>query len=613
MSKDKPKKKKQKKLPREFWSVNFSNLFERGAYYGMAAVAAYHFNTNVGIPSWIVGIYLAISMVMINFLPLISTALASKYGFKKILLASYTTLFIGYLFLGLGHTIILVGLAYVVMGFGSGFEKALIAASISHSSDEKNRVFAFNVYYWVINIGAFIVPLSITFLFAPVNFGNVFFLMSLFIACSFIIILLSYKNPIEPDPSIPALKAVKRLKVIFKDTKFAIVLLLFAGCWFMLYTRMALFPMYIPHFGILRAVWIGAIASLNPLTIIIVSPIWSGIIKKRNIEPLKLLVAGIICVSLGFLILGFTLNPIIFISGIILLSFGELVSYPSFLTYVSKIPPKEKRSIYMGYSFLPLAIAGATGPAIAGALYYHFAEGMNMGAIVWSIIASVGLVSASGFLHYDRIFNHKKKKKTKSKTYLKTIKDSSLVSKITATIPILFIPFILIIASTIVYEPDIKEEKEEPETEWVRQVKNYTYSGALEEGATFSKDISLLDNANVSKIYLNLTWYDEPDIRRIRRFEKSSDNFEAKILINGGVVKEKSKENPQNEDGKINLKCDAFDLDKKISEIAFEIKLINSGDFYPRIGPGWFPIEDTESSYKLDFVIIYEINQEIKD
>ena len=44
------------KLPREFWAVNASNLFERGAYYGMLAVFSYHLVYNIGIESWMVGI-----------------------------------------------------------------------------------------------------------------------------------------------------------------------------------------------------------------------------------------------------------------------------------------------------------------------------------------------------------------------------------------------------------------------------------------------------------------------------------------------------------------------------------------------------------------------------
>ena len=188
-------------------------------------------------------------MGMINFLPLISTALASKYGFKKLLLFSYTTLAVGYIVLGFGYSIALIFLAVIIMSTGSGFEKALIAASISHSSDEKNRDYAFNIYYWVINFGAFFIPLSLTFLFVPAEYGSVFFLMALFIICSFLIIFLSYKNPIEPDPTISALKAVKGLKVIFKDPKFAYVLIIFSGCWFMLYTRKPFMPIFMTEIG----------------------------------------------------------------------------------------------------------------------------------------------------------------------------------------------------------------------------------------------------------------------------------------------------------------------------------------------------------------------------
>ena len=133
--------KKRSKLPRDFWAVNVSNLFERGAYYGMLAVFSYHLVYNVGIESWMVGILTGISMGLINFLPLISTSLASKYGFKKLLLFSYITLGVGYLILGFGYPVALIFIAVVIMGTGSGFEKALIAASISHSSDEKNRVY----------------------------------------------------------------------------------------------------------------------------------------------------------------------------------------------------------------------------------------------------------------------------------------------------------------------------------------------------------------------------------------------------------------------------------------------------------------------------------------
>jgi len=590
---------KKTKLPREFWAVNASNLFERGAYYGMLAVFSYHLVYNVGIESWMVGILTGISMGLINFLPLISTALASKYGFKKILLFSYITLGVGYITLGFGYTFALIFLAVIIMGFGSGFEKALIAASISHSSNEKNRTYAFNIYYWIINFGAFFIPLSITFLFAPENYGGVFFLMALFILCSFLIILLSYKNPVKPNPSLPALDAVKNLKVIFKDPKFAYVLIIFAGCWFMLYTRKPFTPLFMTDFRILPAWFIPILAALNPGTIITLGQVWAYIIKDKNIDPLKLLIAGVLIIAAGFFIVGITLNPAIFIAGIIIVSFGEMVSYPAFLSYVSKIPPKNKRSIYMGYSFIPLAIAGVTAPIVGGFLYYIIAENMAMGRLFWAIVASIGLVSASAFLHYDRHYNKKKKR----------------LSRVTANIPVLLIPVILIIGFSfgpypiyrgILAQEDIQDNIIDEEN-WTYLNKAYSFDGQLGEAESISYDVSYEDYF-INKVSLKLSWSDEDDMRRLRRFENMGDTFSAKIIIDGKVVESDSFTNVHGEPGIINLKYDGASFtDDASCNANVEIELVKCDDYYPVFGANLITIEDSSNTFDLEIVVTYAI------
>ncbi len=610
-------KKTRKKLPREFWAVNASNLFERGAYYGMLAVFSYHLIYNVGIESWMVGILTGISMGMINFLPLISTALASKYGFKKLLLFSYTTLAIGYIVLGFGYSIALIFLAVIIMGTGSGFEKALIAASISHSSDEKNRDYAFNIYYWVINIGAFFIPFSLTFLFVPAEYGSVFFLMALFIICSFLIIFLSYKNPIEPDPSIPVLKAVKNLKFLFKDTKFAYVLIIFSGCWFMLYMRKPFMPIFMIDFRILPAWFIPILAALNPGTIITLGQAWAYIIKDRNIDSLKMLIAGVLIVSLGFLIAGFSMNPVLFIFGIIILSFGELVSYPAFLSYVSKIPPKEKRSIYMGYSFIPLAIAGSSAPIIGGFLYYYIGENMAMGRLFWAIVASIGLISASAFMHYDRHYNKKKKIKSKAKGFFKAFNRYPFISKVSANIPILMIPVILIIGFSFgpdpIYRGVLSEEGFEDniidEKIWTSLNKSFSFNGELDEAESVSYDISLSNISYIDQIVLNLSWADEPDIRRLRRFENTGDTFSAKIIIDNKVVDEHRCTNMHDQSGKINLRYDTAGFTNKIGCNAnVEIELVKCGNFYPVFGFRLISIEDSSNTFNLEIDVTYMVS-----
>jgi len=589
---------KKSKLPREFWAVNASNLFERGAYYGMLAVFSYHLVYNVGIESWMVGILTGISMGLINFLPLISTALASKYGFKKILLFSYITLAVGYITLGFGYSFVLIFLAVIIMGFGSGFEKALIAASISHSSDEKNRDYAFNIYYWVINFGAFFIPLSITFLFLPENYGSVFFLMALFVVCSFLIIFLSYRNPVKPDPSIPIFEAVKNLKVIFKDPKFAYVLIIFSGCWFMLYTRKPFTPLFMTDFRILPAWFIPILAALNPGTIITLGQVWAYIIKDRNIDSLKMLIAGVLIISAGFLIVGISLNPVVFIAGIVVLSFGELVSYPAFLSYVSKIPPKDKRSIYMGYSFLPLAIAGITAPIVGGFLYFYIAENMAMGRLFWAVVASIGLLSASAFIHYDRHYNKKKRK---------------FRSGILANIPILFIPVILIIVFSlgpdpiyrgVLSEEDLSDEVLDEET-WACLNKTYFFDGELDEGGSVSYDVSF-EKMFIDKVALNLSWSDEKDIRRLRKFENRGDTFSANIIVDDKVVETNRFTNMHSASGFVSLKYDSDGfVDEQSCNVKVEIELEKCEDYYPVFGFGLISIEDSSNTYDLEIVVTY--------
>jgi MFS family permease len=607
---------KKTKLPREFWAVNASNLFERGAYYGMLAVFSYHLIYNVGIESWMVGILTGISMGMINFLPLISTALASKYGFKKLLLFSYTTLAVGYIVLGFGYSIAMIFLAVIIMSTGSGFEKALIAASISHSSDEKNRDYAFNIYYWVINFGAFFIPLSLTFLFVPANYGSVFFLMALFIICSFLIIFLSYKNPIEPDPSIPAFKAVKGLKVIFKDPKFAYVLIIFSGCWFMLYTRKPFMPIFMTDYRILSAWFIPILAALNPGTIITLGQVWTYIIKDRNIDSLKMLIAGVIIVALGFLIAGLSMNPILFIAGIIILSFGEMVSYPAFLSYVSKIPPKDKRSIYMAYSFIPLAIAGVAAPIVGGFLYYYIGENMAMGRLFWAIVASIGLVSASAFIHYDRHYNKKNEIKSKDKGFFKVFDRHPIISKVSANIPILFIPVILLIGFSLGPDPiyrgvlaqeDFQDDLIDEKT-WTYLNKTYSFDGQLDETESISYDLSS-DVSFIDQIALSLSWSDENDIRRLRRFENRGDTFSAKIIIDNKVVERYRCTNTHDESGIINLK---YDIDSFTDEIGcnanVEIELVKCEDYYPVFGANIISIKDSSNTFNLEIVVTYMIS-----
>jgi hypothetical protein len=313
-----------------------------------------------------------------------------------------------------------------------------------------------------------------------------------------------------------------------------------------------------------------------------------------------MLIAGVFIISAGFLIVGISINPALFIAGIIIVSFGELVSYPAFLSYVSKIPPKAKRSIYMGYSFLPLAIAGITAPIVGGFLYYNIAENMAMGRLFWAIVASIGLLSASAFIHYDHHYNKKKRK---------------IKSKISANFPILLIPVILIFAFSlgpapiyrgILSEEDLPDEVFD-EKNWTYLNKTYFFDGKLDEAESISYDLSF-EEMFIDKITLNLSWSDEKDIRRLRRFENKGDTFSAKIIIDDKVVDKDRFTNIHDMPGIINLK---YDINEFIDEQSFNakvvIKLVKCKDYYPVFGFNLISIEDSSNTYDLEIFVTYKV------
>jgi proton-dependent oligopeptide transporter, POT family len=57
-----------------------------------------------------------------------------------------------------------VFLALLVMATGSGLFKPIISGTIARTTDETNSALGFGIYYWMINLGAFLAPLVVSVL-----------------------------------------------------------------------------------------------------------------------------------------------------------------------------------------------------------------------------------------------------------------------------------------------------------------------------------------------------------------------------------------------------------------------------------------------------------------
>ena len=190
-------------FPRTFWVANVMELFERAAYYGMNSVLAVYLTAKVsegglGFTEQSVGFLQSIVYAATYVLPILGGALADRYGYRRLLLVAFSLLSAGYFAAGQASTYALVFLALLVMATGSGLFKPIISGTIARTTDESNSAFGFGIYYWMINLGAFLAPLAVSVL-KGFSWTYVFVASSLYTGLMLLPTLFVWTDPPRPE------------------------------------------------------------------------------------------------------------------------------------------------------------------------------------------------------------------------------------------------------------------------------------------------------------------------------------------------------------------------------------------------------------------------------
>jgi dipeptide/tripeptide permease len=136
-------------------------FFERGSYYGMMSVLAVYATDILGFTKEGTGDLLAFIQPVVYFMPIVAGALADRFGYRKALTVAFALLGGGYFLTSQMTSYGAVFLSLVVMGIGAGTFKPIISGTIARTTDETNSSIGFGIFYWTINLGAFLFPLII--------------------------------------------------------------------------------------------------------------------------------------------------------------------------------------------------------------------------------------------------------------------------------------------------------------------------------------------------------------------------------------------------------------------------------------------------------------------
>lgn len=414
-------------------------LFERWAWYGMFVPLALYLTGStdtgaLGFTQVQKGTLMGTVVAVLYFLPLITGALADKFGFRKTLIAAYVVLASGYYVMGQVSSYPMVFLVFLWVALGAGLFKPVVQATVGKTTDAETSSIGFGIFYMIVNVGAFIGPIVASFL-RGWSWSYVFTMSAVAILVNLVMVIFFFKEPPrEPntEPLGKALKTVFRnIFVALSDAKLLLFLIIIIGFWTMYNQLFYTLPVFIDqwvHTGAMYESvysfwpWLAEaldtqntqtiasemLVNVDALFIVLLQIVVSTVVMRY--KPLNAMIAGILVCTIGMSMTLMTQNGFFLILAIFIFAVGEMSSSPKTSEYIARIAPQDKVALYMGCSFLPYAGGNFFAGQISGGVYQKLSDKMTL---VQQAVADEGLdlplFEASGFTqneYLQRVADH---------------------------------------------------------------------------------------------------------------------------------------------------------------------------------------------------------------
>ncbi|MDX9941527.1 MAG: MFS transporter [Bacteroidales bacterium] len=413
-----------KSFPRNFWTVIVMEFFERGSYYGVMSVLSVYLVLSVadgglGFSKSSVGLIKSTITPLLYLLPILAGGLADRFGYRRTLFFAFAMLSAGYFFTSLSTSYSLVFLSLIIMAIGAGFFKPIISGTIARVTDERNSGLGFGIFYWSINLGAFLFPLLLVPYLKNLGWNYIFIMAAVGTGAMLILNLLVYKEPPRPENTKSLSETLKGIVLVLKDYRFVLMIVIYSGFWILYFQMFDTVLWYLTEYMDMTPVnitinkFLGLfmdnpnwtfeaehVTVINAGVIILLQLLISAIVRKTPALPT--MIVGITLGTLGMAILAISTYSWVFILGILIFSIGEMTAHPKFISYVGLIAPPDKKALYLGYSFLYGVIGSGIGGILGATLYVHFVDNMQKPSLLWIIFSLIGVATIIGLLLYNR-------------------------------------------------------------------------------------------------------------------------------------------------------------------------------------------------------------------
>ncbi|MGH8880471.1 MAG: MDR family MFS transporter [Stackebrandtia sp.] len=376
-------------LPRVFWHLWTVTLINRLGSFAQVYMTLY-LAVARDLPLGTVGLLISLAGVGSIVGTQLSGVFTDRWGRRRMLLISHTLTVAVLVSLIFMTSVTAIAILMALFGATREAARPAFTAMIADIIEPADRVRAFNLNYWAINVG-FSGAALLAGLAATLDFRLNFAVNAL--ATAFAVVLIAWKLPESRPTAVPsstsAAKPRNSMRVIASDGVF----LAFVGLSFLpAFIQTALFsllPIQVTSVGLTEAQY-GVIIAVNGI-IIVIGQLFIPKLVKGYRHTRVLIVASLIWTA-GTAMTGAVGSMVLFMVSVAIWTIGEMLQTPAQMATVSDLSPMDMRGRYQATFALSFQVSTLFVPAIGGIVM------QQLGGNWWFIVAGLGVVAAVGNL-----------------------------------------------------------------------------------------------------------------------------------------------------------------------------------------------------------------------
>ncbi|MEV7866109.1 MFS transporter [Streptomyces sp. NPDC088124] len=380
-------------LPSQFWWLWASTLINRLGGFVTTFLALY-LTTERGLSASFAGMVAALYGGGGAVASVVAGVLADRVGRRPTLLISQLTTAAAMAILGFSRDPVLIAVVVTVLGVTANAARPCIQAIIADLVPDKDRVRAFSLNYWAVNIG-FGVASAAAGLIAEHGYLLLFLGNSASVLLCAVVIFLKVPEtrpqdaPAAGDTADMSAPPATGLGAVLRDGRFMAVVLLSFLVSLVLMQYTTSLPVSMGKEGFSSADY-GIVISMNGLVVVLAQiPVTRAL---RGVRPVTVLIIASLLSGFGFGLTALAHSVPFYILTVCVWTIGEIMHNPTSMSMAAALSPAHARGRYQGIYTLALSGGTFAGPLLGGVVIDRFGSDT-----LWAGCAVIGMAAALGY------------------------------------------------------------------------------------------------------------------------------------------------------------------------------------------------------------------------